>query len=61
VRQFASKLFALYWQEKADCEGTPMDAECLKRNLSYAIRVNCQFNFGGIEGRRGVGSQAPLQ
>jgi hypothetical protein len=41
VRQFANKIFMLCRKKKADCEGTPMDAERLKRNLSYAIRVNC--------------------
>jgi hypothetical protein len=41
VRQLANKLFKLCRKKKAVCIGTPMDAERLKRNLSYAIRVNC--------------------
>jgi hypothetical protein len=41
VRQFASKLFKLAGMKKADCEGTRLDAERMKRNLSYAIRCNC--------------------
>jgi hypothetical protein len=41
VRQFATKLYKLAAKKKADCEGTSLDAERIKRNLSYAIRVNC--------------------
>ena len=42
VRQFAKKLYKLSRMKKADCECTSMDAERLKRNLSYAIRTNCR-------------------
>jgi hypothetical protein len=41
VRQFASKLFKLCGKKKAECEGNNLDAERLKRNLSFAIRINC--------------------
>jgi hypothetical protein len=41
VQGLANKLFMLCRKKKADCKGTPMDAERLKRNLSYTIWVNC--------------------
>ena len=42
VRQLANKLFKLSKLKKDVSECTTMDAERLKRNLSYAIRTNCR-------------------
>jgi hypothetical protein len=43
VCQFANKLFKLARKKKSDCEATNLDAERLKRNLSFAICTHCLY------------------
>lgn len=45
VRTVVGEIFAVVRKQNEDCIGTTHDAERLKRNLSYAIRSNCEENF----------------
>jgi hypothetical protein len=49
VRGFSGKICNLAKLKKADCEGNSLDAERLKRNISYAIRCNCGSDLAGLK------------
>ena len=49
VRTIARELFILGRKKLADCIGTTHDAERMKRNLSYSIRMNCSKELSDLE------------
>ena len=60
VRTVAGLIFTLVRKKNEDCIGTTHDAERLKRNLSYAIRNNCEeeVTLGSQDGCHRRGDEA---